>query len=301
MRHTREHHSEHMRKLVAACDWLGIDKGRASQYGDLIREFYEKGARTKHHFLAFNESYEIVDLSELWEKRVADFPGLSGKIRAVLSKGPLLREEENSKASSNRARNDAFVYLVAGKFLASRIPVVAIDGILSRYPTCESNADLTLQWNDTLIDIECKRPQSLARLEERTKDARKQIKKRSHNGRFGVIAIDCSALIRPAGTLLERDSGEAAEKWLSAKLVGVGSKLQSYLTSSICGFLFFARVPAMIRVDRSPIVTAQGKPIYDLCLYSISTWLAVGNSKLVGPDVLQCLSKSAEANTQQQI
>jgi hypothetical protein len=140
---------------------------RAARYGKLIREFFEDDARSEHHILAYGESCEIVDLFELWEQRVIDFPGLAGKIRAVFSKGPLLREEENPAVSSNQARNDAFGYLVAGKLLAAGVPVVAVDGVMTRDAACESEADVTFRWNETLIDIECKRPQSYAALVER--------------------------------------------------------------------------------------------------------------------------------------
>ena len=79
-----------------------------------------------------------MDLFELWEHRATAFPGLAGNIRTVCSKGPLLREEENAAASSNRARNDAFGYLVAGRLLAAGVPVVAVDGIHTRGTICEN-------------------------------------------------------------------------------------------------------------------------------------------------------------------
>lgn len=104
-------YTEHVAQLAAACDWLGIDRGRAARYGELIRELFEDDARCREHILAFSESCEVVDLFELWEARVTEFPGLAERMRAVLRKGPLLREEENPAAPSNRPRNDAFGYL----------------------------------------------------------------------------------------------------------------------------------------------------------------------------------------------
>ena len=98
-------------------------------------------------------------------------------------------------------------------------------------------------------------------------------------------------LVRPAGTLLESDSGEAAERLISTKLdESATPKVVSNLTSSMLGFLFFARVPAMIRVRRSPIVTALGKPIYDFRPDSISTWLVFSNAQYAGPDILRGLA-----------
>jgi hypothetical protein len=97
-----------------------------------------------------------------------------------------------------------------------------------------------------LIDIECKRPQSYASLDKRTKSARRQIKGPRRGGRHGVIALDCSVLVRPAGNLLESDSVEMTERSISIGLEkSVASKVKSHLTNSILGFLLFARVPVM--------------------------------------------------------
>jgi hypothetical protein len=233
-----------------------------------------------------------VDLFELWEPRSPAFPGLAEKIRTACSKGALLREEEHSTTSSNRARDDAFGYLVAGRLLAAGVPIADIEGILSANRSGESKADITVQWHGTLIDIECKRPQSLAALTKLTKKAYRQLQHPGRGGRHGAIALDCSVLVRPAGTLLESDSGEAAERLISTKLEqSCASRVESYLTPSMPGFLFFARVPAMIRVRRSPIVTALGKPIYDFRPDSISTWLVLSNAQYVGPDILRDLAE----------
>ncbi len=284
-------YTEQLARLAEACAWLGIDRGRAAQYGELIREFFEEDTRSPQHILAFGESCEVVDLFELWEARVTEFPGLAERMRAVLGKGPLLREEENPVASSNRPRNDAFAYLVAGRLLAAGIAVVAVDGINARDATCSSEADVTFRCEDTFFDIECKRPRSYAALGERTAEARAQIERPSRQGRHGVIAVDCSVLVRPAGTLLESGSGAAAERLISSELErSIATRIESRLTNSILGFLLFARVPAMIRVRRSPILTASGEPIHDFRPDSISTWLVVSNAQYAGPDVLRGLA-----------
>jgi hypothetical protein len=292
-------YTDHVAKLVAACNWLGIDRGRAAQYTKLVREFFEDNARSKHHILAYGESCEIVDLFELWEHRATAFPGLAEKIGTACNKGALLREEEKPAAASNRARNYAFAYLVAGKLLAAGVPVIAVDGVITRDVAYESEADVTFRWDGTLIDIECKRPQSYATLVERTKEARHQIERPSRGGRHGAIALDCSVLIRPAGTLLNSDSEEAAASFISTKLEqACASKVESYLTPSIAGFLFFARVPVMSRVGRSPIVTSLAKPIYDFRPDAISTMLVQPNLQYDGPDILRsCLAAVSEAPT----
>jgi hypothetical protein len=284
-------YTELVKKLAAACDWIGVEHGRATEYGKLITEFFEDKARSKQHILAIGESLEIVDLFELWQHRVSDFPGLAGKIKTVFKKGPLLREEEKAQ-NSNRPRNDAFGYLVAGKLLAAGIPVVAVESITARTMTCASEADVTFQWNETLIDIECKRPRSYVALIERTKEAREQLERPNRGGRHGVIALDCSVLVRPEGYLVQSSAGERAERWISAELErSVASKVEAYLTSSILGFLFFARVPAMIRVHRSPILDASGKPIDEFRPDTISSWLVNSNAQYAGDDILRCIAE----------
>ena len=284
-------YTEQVSRLAEACSWLGIDQGRATRYGKLIREFFEDDARSPQHILAFGESCEVVELFELWNAHISTFPGLVERMRAVLGKGPLLREEENPATSSNRPRNDAFSYLVAGRLLAVSVSVVAVDGINARDTPCSSEADVTFRWNGTLLDIECKRPQSYAALGARTAEARAQIERPSRQGRHGVIAVDCSVLVRPAGTLLESGSGAAAESLVSRTLEGsIAPKIESRLTNSILGLLLFARVPAMIRVRRSPILTPTGEPIHDFRPDSISTWLVVSNAQYAEDDVLRSLA-----------
>ena len=286
------HFSEHVAKLTAACEWLGIGRGRAARYGELTRELFEDNSRSREHILGVNESCEIVELFELWKDRVGNFPGLAERIRTVFNKGPLLQEDENPASSTNRARNDAFGYLVAGKLLAASVPVVAVDGIVAQSGNCLSEADITVQWSETLFDIECKRPQSHASLEQRTKEARDQIQRPSRGGRHGVIALDCSVLVRPAGTLLETDSGEDAERSISVELEkSIVPKVESHLTHLIPGFILFARVPAMTRIRQSPTSTNAENPAYDFRPDSISTLLLVSNAQYTGPDVIRRLAE----------
>jgi hypothetical protein len=284
-------YTDQVTRLADACTWLGIDRGRAAEYGTLIRELFEGDARSRRHILAYSESCEVVDLFEFWKPRAAEFPGLADRMRTLLGKGPLLREEENPEASTNRPRNDAFAYLVAGRLLAAGVPVVAVDGIPARDMTHSSEADVTFRWDAALYDIECKRPRSEAALAERTAEARTQIECLRRKGRHGVIAIDCSVLVRPSGTLLESGSGAEAEDLISRILErSITPKIELQLTSSLLGFLLFARVPAMIRIRRSPIVTASGEPIHDFRPDSISTWLVVSNAQYAGRDTLRELA-----------
>ncbi len=118
--------SEYLANLEAACQWLSVESGRAARLRHFLGEFVESDERSREHILAYSKSREIVDLFGLWEHRIADFPGLDKKMWSVFRKGPLLREDKKAAASSNRPRNDAFVYLVAGLLLKAGLQVVAV-------------------------------------------------------------------------------------------------------------------------------------------------------------------------------
>jgi hypothetical protein len=250
-------YTEWLECLEAARAWLEINHGRVAQYRQLITDFYEKGVRSPAHFLAVGESWEIVRLFGLWKDRVVAFPGLTEKLRKVFAKGPALREEENLTTASNRPRNDAFVYLVAGTLLSAGVHVVAVDGTVAGNECCRSEADVTFRWEDLLINVECKRPQSQAGLGKLTKEARGQIEDPSRGGHHGVIALDCSVLVRPRWNLLECDSEKEAvssrESVFDELQGSISPKIRSQFARSILGFILFAKVPAKIRVYTSPL------------------------------------------------
>lgn len=283
-RHKKDMFTDHLRLLREALDCMGISKGRAKEYPQLIEEFYKDGGRTKEHILAYSESCEIRDIYEFWKPHIDDFPGLVEKIRTVFSKGPVLQEGENPGISSNRPRNDAFVYFMAGILLRAEIRVVVVDGVVALEVECHQDADMTFQWNDSFIDVECKRPQTEKMLEERTKEAYEQINNKGD--RKGIIAIDCSVLIRPAGSLLEDRSAEDAHHSISKHLEKVATpKVTKYLAPNILGFILFARVPAMLQIAKSPILDFYGKPITRFERNSISSFLIISNKNIADPRI----------------
>src|SRR5207249_4222031 len=73
---------------------------------------------------------------------------------------PVLREDENPGTSTNRARNNAFVYLMAGKLIRAGVRVVAVDGIPAQGISCYTDADINFEWSGSVVNIECKRPQT---------------------------------------------------------------------------------------------------------------------------------------------
>ena len=116
-----------------------------------------------------------MDVLELWAHRIHQFPGLKAKVQAACRKEPILTDDEKTSNSGNRPRNDLFVYLMAGKFLAAGISVDCIDGIRSRPGVEASTADFSICWNARDINAECKRVSSPAQLPRRARDARDQI------------------------------------------------------------------------------------------------------------------------------
>ena len=271
-----------VQQLNRASHWLDIEQGRTRTYMRLLEEFDQVPLRSCQHILAYYESCEIVELFELWENRVDQFPGLKAKLKAACRKGPIVTEDEKSSTSSNRPRNDMFVYLMAGKFLAARIPVITVDGICASFGITESTADFSFSWDALDIDVECKRINSPAQLLKRAKGARDQL---LETGRSGLVAIDCSVIARPPGTLLETDSLSRAERemseWLEYNIV---PQLLASLTPRIFGFILVARTPAM---------TATGilGPDGQVCRRRdrISSILAVGNRSCSDPAILQAI------------
>jgi hypothetical protein len=259
---------------------MKIDTGRAVRYKELIREFFEHDRRSPEHILAFNESCEISDIYDLWKDRIKDFPGLEKRIRRAFSKGPVIREGERPDTSTNRARNDAFVYLLAGKLVRAGINVMAVDGIITRDIMCHKDADITFDWGGDVIAVECKRPQTQNTLGKKIKEARRQLTQPNGRGRMGIIAIDCSALIRPPNKILEVDSVELADQVVNERLEAVIPEAIGHFDNTIAGAFLFARVPTETRIGKSPILSQNGRPIEYMRPDSVSILLVSYNPAL---------------------
>src|SRR5712692_354820 len=158
-------------RLKEALQWAGIGHGRAAAYEKLLVE-YSRGQRSDEHFFAYCEATEVLDIFNSWHNRAGEFPGIQEKISFVFKKGPILSENENASANSNQPRNNAFVYVLAGKLLhVAETHIISVDGInntqveLSRTQQ-DTPADIFLSFRENLIRIECKRPMSEAALNE---------------------------------------------------------------------------------------------------------------------------------------
>ena len=279
-----------VQQLNRASHWLNIGQGRARSYVRLLEEFDHVTQRSRGHILAYYESCEIVELLELWESRIHQFPGLKAKLQTACRKGPIVTEDEKTSTSSNKPRNDVFVYLMAGKFLAASISVSTVDGICAVPGITESTADFSFHWNTVDVNVECKRINSPAQLLKRAKDARNQI---LQTDRSGVIAIDCSVIARPPGTLLETESSRQAERemsrWLEYNIV---PQLQTALAPQILGFILFARIPAMTATG----ILDSGEQVYRR-RDRISSILAVGNRSCFDRTILQDIAQRLRKQT----
>ena len=271
--------TDYLCRLNHACEWLGIEQGRARDYLRLLREFDPDGHLSDAHILSYYESCEIVELCELWETRAGVFPGLKDKLRRACRQGPILREDENPSSSGNRPRNDTFAFLMAGKFIAAGIHVENVDRICSQSPMPPPDADFSFSWDGTSFDVECKRPRSEARLLERAKDARNQIRRA---GRCGIVAIDCSVVYRPSGTLVEtacpERAGREVSRWLETD---IEPQVRPSLGPDILGFILYSRFPAMTGIG---ILDSKSTEIHRRDC--ISSLLAVGNRSYPDPSVL---------------
>lgn len=119
-------------RLDEALQWVDIEHGRAATNKKLLAEF-SSGIRSNEHFFAYHESTEIISIFDSWPQNANDFPGIQDKISSVFKNGTLLSENEMACANSNRPRSDAFVYMLAGKFLyGGEAKIISIAGIKNR-------------------------------------------------------------------------------------------------------------------------------------------------------------------------
>jgi hypothetical protein len=190
-------------RLDEALLWVGLEHGRAATYKKLIIEYYN-GQRSNSHWFAFFQSMEILGVYDGWVKEAEFFPGLKDKISFVLKKGTILPQDEG--LNSNRPRNDGFVYILAGELLhGSKVPILSVDGfrntrLLTSHPGESFTSDIVFLQNEDAIRVECKRPMSIATLNDNVDSAFTQITNTSSSG---IIAVDVSKLIDQPGQYLE--------------------------------------------------------------------------------------------------
>ncbi len=277
--------ADFLHKLRRACEWLQIERGRALEYLRLLEEFDSVNPLSDEHILAYYESYEILELFQLWHERINEFPGLKNKMKISCKQGPIMRDDENTSSSSNKPRNDAFGFILAGRFLSAGFSVECVDGISSCPVRQAPNVDFSFTWEGAYFNVECKRVQSDGQLLKRAKKARNQL---SQIGDSGIIAVDCSVLYRPRGTVVETISPRQAEsqmsRWLESSIEPI---IRPSLSPKIVGFILFSRLPAMTSTG---IVDPRGR--FYRRRDSISSILAVGNPANADPSALEHIAST---------
>lgn len=255
---------DQVRRIEEASLWAGISKGagRSSEYSKLLRELVEKNRRSPKHILAWHESADITEMHELWISREKFFPGLKKKIFEVLRSGPVLCQDEND-SSSNRARNDAFNYLLAGRMLAAGLEVLAVDECQSHRNTERWKGDITMEHEGVIFDVQCKRPRGFHSLERNVLNARDQIITMARPAR-GVIAMDLSFCIHNEVGALSAFSGEEASAQVESKILeSLSLRILEIIRqdSRIMGLIAFASVPVGVayeaRILRSDLTPYQ--------------------------------------------
>lgn len=103
-----------------------------------------------------------------------------------ITSGPLLLAEEKTEGGSIQARNAAFELFTAARLARAGLRV-----------SFNTEADITVAVEGTAVAVECKRVSSAEALDDRIREAHKQIKRRiaANEAQFGVIAVSLSRLI----------------------------------------------------------------------------------------------------------
>lgn len=258
--------------LEKACNWAQIDRGRVTRYAQLIAEYFEGKGISQEHVLAYHEAVEIVEIYELWSRRVNEFPGLKARISESFTSGVLIEDDENLATSGNRPRNDEFAFLVAGRLLVAGCEVLAVDGINRSGESGNWVGDVSIRQDGVVLDVQCKRPRSSQAIDRNVTRARKQILN-ADSPRRGIIAIDASVIIRPRGTLWPANGVAGASDRLSQLIQphaeSVAKVLNFFTTrdesgvestklhKEIAGLIWFGRLPSMVS-EPSRIVRLSG-------------------------------------------
>jgi hypothetical protein len=297
---SRSTYEQHIETLERARQWVGLDRGRTLEYPRLIREFHEQRVQDLAHLLAYNESCEITDIATLWEHHIDNYLGLKDKIREAFSRGPVVPENENPSTSSNKPRNDAFVYFLAGRLLAAGIDVITVDGIMKKNEPGRNASDISIQVDGSLVNIQCKRPRSEQKLRRAVHDARKQLTASGARKNLGIVALDCAVILRPPNTLLRTSSPEVASQFIADGLTNLyASKLDRKYQRHVLGFIMFARIPAVARRSTSPILSQQGQPFTYFTRESTCTFLVIANGYGANTMIVSAISDKIKTSLQE--
>jgi hypothetical protein len=265
-----------------ACVWARIEKGRCLQYSRLFSEF-KKGEISQQHIYAFFELMDIIDIYNHWRLHIANFQDLVEKIEHAFTKGPVLTDHENPATGTNQARNTVFTILLAGRLLSAGISVIVVEGVKrkgyagrieSAFPS-SAPLDVVIEGNGAFLVIECKRPFSGKAIRKSVKEARRQITQARSSG---IIALDCSTVIRPTESILHVLPEQDPTDFISKKLVEVAKPaVEQEFRPNILGAILYARVPTHT-VQPSAVLGPRGKPVESIRQDSVHSITVLANT-----------------------
>ncbi len=277
---------EQIRHLDEACDWLNVEKGRAAQYKTLLEQYRDETDESEDSFMACFESFDLCDIYQLWRRNAEQFPGLKEKLKKIFEYGPLLVDHENvSKGGSVQSRNDAFAAIIAGRLLEAGLEVVQVEGCPREDIKICSTADCTFKQSRELVNVECKRVHSRKNWLDRANAGKKQIRK---SGKKGIVALDCSVLIRPKDMVYSSDNTLDATKefshWLEESIY---PKACQILSSNVFGLMLYVRVPTLVETPKI------GKDHFSPRVFSVISCLNVAyRGSRFGRRVMAALNKN---------
>ncbi len=278
--------------VEAAVSWAGMPNTRVKPLlQQLCAALATRSRRPTRDTLLIIEASTVADIHFLWRSRAAEYPGLLLKIKNSVSRGPLLTDDEEKGKPHTEARNNRFTYLLAGCLLKGGAPIVSIEGITRQGLGPASPTDIVVDWECRRVPIECKRPFDTKTLQRNVERAAKGISQ--HSAENGVVAVDCSRLVRSPQTVSFRFGEEHA-------LVAVESQLRDLVmkrmlesaSERVAGLLAFARVPTVLFTGWSPVLTSCGDPRPTALPITVDSWM---HEKREGVENAQVIDMIASA------
>tara|TARA_R110001592_G_scaffold332301_1_gene615607 strand:+ start:494 stop:1384 length:891 start_codon:yes stop_codon:yes gene_type:complete len=205
-------------KYNDACNWLerlglNIQRGRLSSYLktiELLSNSYTTASdqELKNQFPdTVNAMYEIMAFIKIYESlsnlSIVDSNGIVSKLKKAIT-GP--KQSTGETTNSNEARNYLFEVLVSATLHSP------VKGLLVDF---KSETDTGVKFLKKKYLIECKRPQSLRKLESNIRDASNQLHKtleKTNGSNYrGIISIDISKIFNPEFDLLVKENDTALQ------------------------------------------------------------------------------------------
>lgn len=272
----RKSYFDLQQNLAEACQWAGVDQGRAKDYQKYLEQLHVERTKTREALLCTADLMDVLDVWDTWRVHEDNFLGIRDRIRKVFENGPILPEDEIIKNSGNRARNDLFVYLFAGKLIQAGVQVLSIDRIPANNNQIICNGDIVVQFQNEEFLIECKRPQRRASIHSCAKKAREQIQK---SGRKGCIALDCSKAIRPIGTLFDFSNDKEAHTTLLDQMeIDIVPETISHLKENVVGAFLMVSVPG-VKNEESTILSQNGNLFKRYTPFRVSSMVVASNER----------------------